>query len=177
MTETTGDAADGTVTFGEMEAEAPELARRARERFGATGLSLVATLRSDGWPRISPVEPLILDGQLYLGMMPGSTKSRDLQRDPRCLVHSTVSDKDGTEGEVKLYGVAGHVVDEDEFERYCVALEQAIGWRPQGGPTSADLWLVRLVRGAHVRFDGTHQHIATWTPGTPFQERTRIPPT
>ena len=79
------------ITFAEMEQEAPELAGRARERFGATGLCLVATLRSDGWPRISPVEPLILDGRLYLGMMPGSTKSRDLSRDPRCLVHSTMA--------------------------------------------------------------------------------------
>jgi hypothetical protein len=48
----------GPVTFVVMEAEAPELARQVRERFDATGLSLVATLRSDGWPRISPVEPL-----------------------------------------------------------------------------------------------------------------------
>jgi Pyridoxamine 5'-phosphate oxidase len=172
--DTTGVA--GTVSFGEMEAEAPVLAQRARERFGATGLSLVGTLRSDGWPRISPVEPLILDGRLYLGMMPGSTKSRDLQRDPRCLVHSTIADKDGTEGEVKLYGRARHILDDDEFERYCVALEQAIGWRPQGGPTSADLWLVGLVRGAYVRFDGTHQHVATWAPGSPMEERSRIPP-
>jgi Pyridoxamine 5'-phosphate oxidase len=76
-----------------MEAEAPELARQVRERFDATGLCLVATLRSDGWPRISPVEPLILEGRLYLGMIANSTKSRDLARDPRCLVHSTVTDK------------------------------------------------------------------------------------
>ena len=34
--------------------EAPELAQRADERFEATGLVLVATLRRDGWPRISP---------------------------------------------------------------------------------------------------------------------------
>ena len=56
-----------TITFAAMEAAAPELARQVRERFDATGLCLVATLRSDGWPRVSPVEPLILDGQLYLG--------------------------------------------------------------------------------------------------------------
>lgn len=159
-------------TFAEMEAEAPELGERARERFAATGLSLVGTLRSDGWPRISPVEPLILDGQLYLGMMPGSMKSRDLARDPRCLVHSTVSDKDGKEGEVKLYGQARRITDEAETERYCVALEQAIGWRPKGGD-DLDLWLVYLGKGAYVRFDGQQQHIATWEPGRPLRRRTK----
>jgi hypothetical protein len=30
---------------------------------------LVGTLRANGWPRISPVEALIVDGGLYLGMM------------------------------------------------------------------------------------------------------------
>jgi hypothetical protein len=159
-------------TFAEMEAEAPDLARRARERFAATGLSLVGTLRSDGWPRISPVEPLLLDGQLYLGMMPGSMKSRDLARDPRCLVHSTVSDKDGTEGEVKLYGQAVRVADEAEIERYCVALEEAIGWRPKGDD-DLDLWLVYVGKGAYVRFEGKQQRIATWEPGRPLRERTK----
>jgi hypothetical protein len=181
-------------TFAEMEAEAPELGQRARERFAATGLSLVGTLRSDGWPRISPVEPLIVDGQLYLGMMPGSMKSRDLGRDPRCLVHSTVSDNPppdpalppcvasacrpsgfdwaGKEGEVKLYGQARRITDEAETERYCVALEKAIGWRPKGGD-DLDLWLVYLGRGAYVRFDGEQQHIATWQPGRPLRHRTK----
>lgn len=83
------------VTFAEMANQAPDLATMAEERFGVTGLSLVATLRRDGWPRISPVEPRVFEGQLYLGMMPRSMKSLDLERDDRCLVHSTVSDKDG----------------------------------------------------------------------------------
>ena len=48
------------------------------------------------WPRISPVEPLIADGHLYLGMMWRSRKALDLLRDPRCTVHSTVSERNGT---------------------------------------------------------------------------------
>jgi hypothetical protein len=159
-------------TFAEMEAEAPELAERAHERFAATGLCLVGTLRSDGWPRISPVEPLVVGGQLYLGMMPGSTKSRDLARDPRCLVHSTVSDKDGSDGEVKLYGQARRVSDRAEIERYCVAIEEAIGWRPKGDD-DLDLWLVYLARGAYVRFDGETQRFATWEPGRPLRQGTK----
>jgi hypothetical protein len=157
---------DSTVTFAVMEAEAPELAQQARERFDATGLCLVATLRSDGWPRVSPVEPLIVDGQLYLGMIPSSTKSRDLARDPRCLVHSVVADKSGTEGEVKLYGKARRIRDDDEIERYCIALEAAIGWRPRA-PEDCDLWVLDLSRGAYRQFASDEQRFGVWESGLP----------
>jgi hypothetical protein len=167
-----------TVSFAEMEQEVPPLATRARERFGATGLSLLVTLRADGWPRLSPVEPLILDGQLYMGMMPGSSKSRDLGRDPRCLVHSTIADKDGSEGEVKLYAVARRIRQEDEIERYCVALEQAIGWRPKG-PLDFDLWVMDLVSGVHQFFTPSEstQTSEVWRPGRGLRSETRTPPT
>jgi hypothetical protein len=164
---TVGGVADTAVSFAEMEAQTPELAGHARERFDATGLCLVGTLRSDGWPRISPVEPLIFEGQLYLGMMPRSTKSRDLARDPRCLVHSTISDKAGREGEVKLYGRARRILDENEIERYCVALEAAIGWRPKG-PQDFDLWVLDISRGAFQIFAGDNQTTSTWQPGQAF---------
>jgi Pyridoxamine 5'-phosphate oxidase len=167
-----------TASFAEMEQEAPELAAKARERFGATGLSLVATLRSDGWPRISPVEPLLLDGQLYLGMMLRSAKSLDLGRDPRCLVHSTVADKEATEGEVKLYAVARRVTDGDEIERYCVALEEAIGWRPKG-PDDFDLWVADLVSAVHQYFtpEESSHTAAIWRPGEDIRSITKKAPT
>src|SRR6266480_278345 len=93
-------------TWAEFANEAPALAGDGAARFDATGLCLVGTLRGDGWPRISPVEPLIAHGELYLGMMPRSTKALDLLRDPRCTVHSTTCDRAGTEGDFKLYGRA-----------------------------------------------------------------------
>ncbi|HEY8492219.1 MAG TPA: pyridoxamine 5'-phosphate oxidase family protein, partial [Dehalococcoidia bacterium] len=90
----------------EFEAAAPALARLGRERMEGPRLVLVGTIRKDGTPRISPVEPLILAGRLYLGMMWRSTKALDLLRDPRCLVHSIITGKEGTEGEFKLRGRA-----------------------------------------------------------------------
>ena len=83
---------------------APQLAALGEERFDRTGLVLLATLRKTGWPRISPLEFLVFEGQLYLGMMWQSRKALDLLRDPRCSLHSTVSDRQGSEGEFKLYG-------------------------------------------------------------------------
>src|SRR5271155_3112682 len=95
---------DGATNWAAFAGAAPELAARGLARFHATGLSLVGTLRRDGSPRISAVEPFIFEGELALGMMWRSMKALDLLRDPRCVVHSTISDKDGREGEFKVYG-------------------------------------------------------------------------
>ena len=81
------------VSWGVLADRDPELAALGLDRFERTGLALVGTLRKNGWPRISPVEPVIAGGQLYLGMMWQSVKALDLLRDPRCTVHSTVSDR------------------------------------------------------------------------------------
>jgi hypothetical protein len=51
-----------------FEAAAPDLAARGRGRLEERHLCLVATLRRDGSPRISPVEPYFVDGELMLGM-------------------------------------------------------------------------------------------------------------
>src|SRR6478752_10038200 len=80
----------------------PRLAAIAAERLVAPGVLLVVTIRADGTPRLSPVEPFVLDGDLWLSMMLGSLKAADLVRDPRVLVHSIVTSRDGEEGEVKL---------------------------------------------------------------------------
>ena len=106
---------------------APQLAALGEERFDRTGLVLLATLRKTGWPRISPLEFLVFEGQLYLGMTWQSRKALDLLRDPRCSLHSTVSDRQGSEGEFKLYGRALEVNDPDTRARYSEALYQKIG--------------------------------------------------
>ena len=119
------------VSWRQFAAQAPELATLGEAQFTRTGLALVGTLRRDGWPRISPVEPLIAHGQLYLGMMWRSVKALDLLRDPRCVVHSTVSNRDGTEGEFKVYGRAVEVNDPEERRRFGDAVYAAIGFRPE----------------------------------------------
>ena len=115
----------------EFQRRVPELAALGEERFDRTGLILLGTLRKNGWPRISPVEPIITDGHLYLGMMWQSRKALDLLRDPRCTVHSTVSDREGTEGEFKVYGYAVDIQDLEARRRYGDALYEKIQWRPE----------------------------------------------
>ena len=55
------------------------------------GVLLAWTIRRDGTARISGVEPLVLDGDLWLSMMSGSAKSRDLHRDPRVMLNSVIT--------------------------------------------------------------------------------------
>jgi hypothetical protein len=109
---------------------APELAALGETRFEAQGVVLLGTLRANGFPRISPVETLFCDGELEIGMMWRSSKALDLLRDPRCVVHSTVTDRRGVEGDFKVYGRAVALADLDARRRYCEALFAKIGWRP-----------------------------------------------
>ncbi len=122
------------MNWDEFQKEAPELAAFGRERLERSGLVLVGTLRKDGWPRISAVEPLITDGQLYLGMMWRSRKALDLLRDPRCSLHSTVTDREANEGEFKIWGEARDLQDAEMRRSYGEALYQQIGMNPEGEP-------------------------------------------
>jgi hypothetical protein len=98
------------VIWRDLEAAAPDLAQLGRERFARTRVALLGSLRRDGSPRISPVEPHLVLGHLLFGLM-GSAKVHDLLEDSRCVVHSSVSDVNGSEGEFKLYGRAVLVED------------------------------------------------------------------
>ena len=123
---------------------------------------LVGTLRKNGWPRISPVEPLINEGQLYLGMMWRSQKALDLLRDPRCTVHSTVSNRDGSEGDFKVYGLTVEVKDLEIRRRYSDAFFEKTGWRPE--ELEVHLFSVDIESAASVEFRDGEMVRETWPP-------------
>ncbi len=102
----------GMASWEQVTDAAPEIAKLARARIEATGLALLATIRRDGFPRISGIEPLFYRGKLWLGMMPRSLKARDLQRDPRLCLHNATVDKEVREGDVKITGRAVEIADE-----------------------------------------------------------------
>jgi hypothetical protein len=92
----------------------PALARQVEERFGIRKHKTLATLRRDGSPRISGIEVEFADDELFLGMMPGSLKLHDLERDPRLALHSPTEDPpdghpQGWDGEAKVAGSAVEV--------------------------------------------------------------------
>ena len=117
------------MTWEEFKNREPEMAAKGEERFEHTGMVLLGTIRKKGWPRISAVEMLFTDGQLYLGMMWQSKKALDLLRDPRCTVHNAVANRDGSEGEFKLFGRALEISDLKIRASYREALLEKIGWK------------------------------------------------
>ena len=151
--------------WSELEQRQPRLAARARERLVDPGVLLVVSLRKDGTPRLSPVEPYLLDGRLLLSMLWGSHKARDLLRDGRLLVHSVVTGRDGGEGELKVRGRALVVDDRDLQEIYAGAVSADLGWSPEVG--RFHLFEVDVEHVAFLRYDDRNgdQYAATWPPG------------
>jgi hypothetical protein len=87
----------------------PDFAARVEALFQARKHKTLATLRRDGAPRISGTETAFEDGEVWMGMMPGSMKARDLARDPRLALHSPSVDAPpgndaGWVGEAKIAG-------------------------------------------------------------------------
>jgi hypothetical protein len=123
------------VSWSRFAAEAPELAALARSRFEEPGVALLGTLRRDGAPRIDPVEPHFVGDALVLGAMRGTPKAHALRRDPRCVLHSTISGPNTGETDVKLSGRvepsvarAGWWAERpaEEVEVYAFQVEEAI---------------------------------------------------
>jgi hypothetical protein len=157
--------------WSELEDRQPRLAATARRRLVDPGVLLVVTLRSDGTPRLSPVEPFVQDGRLLLSMMWGSLKAKDLERDPRVLVHSIVTNREGGEGELKVRGTAVAVDDPAVQERYAAAVGDELGWRPVVGRFhlfDIDVDDVTFIRYDHETGD---QHVVTWPPAKEFVRR------
>jgi hypothetical protein len=94
------------LSWRDVELAAPEIARLGMARLDSAHLALLGTLRRDGSPRISPIEPHFARGELLIGAMAWSAKAADLRLDPRYVLHSVVTGPDSGEGELKLYGSA-----------------------------------------------------------------------
>ena len=150
------------MNWAQFAAACPELAHLARERFAGDEVVLVATLRRDGSPRISPVEPDFVDDELLVGMMWRSMKARDLERDPRLVVHSVPSDRMNPGGDVKLYGRARDVTDPERRRRFEEAIYARIEWKPT---EPYHLFAVEVESAAYVRFEESVWETWRWAAG------------
>jgi nitroimidazol reductase NimA-like FMN-containing flavoprotein (pyridoxamine 5'-phosphate oxidase superfamily) len=150
-------------SWNEAAAAAPELAAAVRARFEATGLGYLATLRADGSPRLSGVEPSFWNGELWLGMMPDSRKALDLRRDPRFALHAANIDKEVKEGDARVSGRAVEVDDDETKRGMGAAFAAETGFDPnEHGPFHlfrADLTELYTLRAA-----GDHLVLEFWSP-------------
>jgi Pyridoxamine 5'-phosphate oxidase len=154
--------------WDEVVADAPEFAEEVRRLFDAHRHKTLATIRRDGSPRISGIEATFHDGDLWLGMMEGSLKARDLRRDPRMALHSATvdppADPTAWEGDAKLTGRAEEITDPDKLEAFRRATGSEGGQEPPGGfhLFRIDLREVVLTR---VGDPADHLVIALWREG------------
>jgi hypothetical protein len=109
-------------TWQQFADAAPELAAFGVKRFvGAVhGVAYLATVKSDGAPRVHPVTPIIGQGRLFLFMEPTSPKGHDLKRGSRYALHCAVEDTEGGGGEFWCSG-QGTFLDDAESRAIAAA--------------------------------------------------------
>jgi Pyridoxamine 5'-phosphate oxidase len=146
------------VNWQEFGIAAPELAALGVAGFRVQNLCLVGTLRADGWPRISPNEVYFVDGELLLGMMRDSFKSKDLERDSRITVMTPQCDREAKAGDFKIYGRVRQIADAELRQRYSDAVFAAIDWRPT---EPYPLFAVDIERAAYISF-GDERRLMRW---------------
>jgi hypothetical protein len=153
--------------WSEIEERQPALGAAARRKLIEPGVLLVGTTRRDGTARISGVEPLVLDGTLWLSMMSGSTKAGDLRRDRRVLLHSIVTGPEAA-AEVKVRGTVREEPDPAVQRRYADEVAAKLGWQPVVGRFT--LFAVDIEEITYIGYDpDTHgQHVARWPEGAEY---------
>jgi hypothetical protein len=153
--------------WAEFVEAAPRIAAIFTRRHAATGqLCMLATLRSDGFPRISPIEPRPFDGQLWVVGMPGTTKLRDLGRDPRFCLHTATVDTHVADGDAKLWGVVRDVPDRDLQQRFAVDLFEDTGFDLRGQEFNP-FYAADITSASAVEVADGHMDVTIWKPGEP----------
>lgn len=148
-------------SWNDVRAAAPWLADHVRARFDAHGLGFLATLRRDGSPRISGIEPYFVGDHLWVGMMPGSRKLDDVRRDPRVALHSASIDPHVADGDVRVSGHLVELTDEEEIRELFAVFRAERGYGPEDPGPTFHLGVTEVVA---VRPVVDHLRIESWTP-------------
>ena len=141
-------------SWGDVRAQAPELAEAVQARFAAHLHAVLGTLRRDGGPRLSGTETTFKDGQLWLGSMDHARKADDLRRDPRMALHSATADPELAGGDAKITGRAEEVTDD--------ATRAAV---VEGSPGPFVLFRIDVTEVALVEVAGDRLVITSWHEG------------
>jgi hypothetical protein len=159
------------VNWQDLEVDAPEIAELGRDALMRARVGLLGTLRRNGSPRISPIEPYFSGGHLLFGAMAWSLKVRDLRRDPRCVLHSAITGPDSGEGELKLYGRAEEA--DDRVRAAC-----AEGWWVGKPPESAFVFSLNIEEAAFIKWDYERDEMIArrWSPASGFRTSRRSYP-
>jgi hypothetical protein len=162
-------------TLADLRSAAPPIAAFLSDRIAKTGLCLLGTTRSDGWPRVSPIELSIIEDRLYVGSMPNAAKAKDLQRDPRCCIITPLADKDDLAGEAKAFCRGREVTDAAEWEVVRAAFLAKTGF-DMGDRGDAHAFELEIEAAAWQRLEGDDWRTTSWHQGSNVRERVRNGP-
>lgn len=153
------------IAWSEFAEQAPRIAEIFLRRYAAAGrLCMLGTTRADGYPRISPMEPWIFEGRLVLVGMPGTTKFRDLDRDPRFCLHTATIDPNVGDGDVKVWGEAQDLQDQDLHQRFADTLYAGTGLDLRGQDFSP-FYVGDLTSASSIEHEDGRLTITIWKPG------------
>ncbi len=146
------------LTWADFERSESRLASSVRDRFESHRHGVVATLRSDGAPRLSGIETPIRDGQLWLAMDKASRMAEDLGRDPRFSIHSAPDEEELWQGDARIEGRALPSLDNE------MALFVRGHRFPIEDTSTMALFTTHITRVVLVRVEDRSLLVASWTP-------------
>jgi hypothetical protein len=144
---------------------APDLAETVAARFAAHPHHVLGTVRPSGAPRLSGINVMIDDGELWIGSMPEARKAADLRRDDRCALHSAPLDETLATPDVRVDARA------DVLDR-----EAAQYWMEAHAPRSdrddapeGDVFFLRINAVSVTTVEGEILRITLWRPDAPVR--------
>ncbi len=135
------------VTWKEFAAAEPDLADVGRSLLFQfkVGLAFLATVRSDGAPRLHPVCPVLSNGRLFVLVTPTSPKRHDLLQDGRYALQTFPQPRAGSDE----FSIAGKAVLVEDSAVRAEILRDA---KHMAGvsETAFELWIDRVM---HTRWE------------------------
>jgi len=159
----------------------PEMAGRAAAVLGSSINAVLGTVRADGSPRLSGIDPFFASGELWIGSMPGARKGDDLRRDARLALHSIPwesrrlganvttangphdskkSSADPEEADVKVAGRGILLEDPDEHAQLMAWFLAERGFEP---PEPSDLFRIDLTSVVVISVADDQLMIDSWS--------------
>lgn len=157
-------------TWHDFHAAEPELAVRAHAILTSTTNCVLATLRADGSPRVSGIDPFFVDGELHIGSMPHARKADDLARDDRIGLHAVPWEsrriRDGAEdpgdADAKLRGRALLVPHEEAVEMMAAYFAE----RGIDAPVEGTLYRIEPASVSVISVEEDQLVVDTWSETT-----------
>lgn len=158
INETAPATAPAAAAWSAFHQAEPQFAALAEARFKKYRHHVLGTLRKDGSPRVTGLEVEFRNGELLLGMMPGSMKARDVLRDPRFSLQANPGpDAEMADGDVRVGGRAVRITDPAALASF---VEQV------SPPEPFLLFRVELTEVVYTGVENDEVVLRVWRPGT-----------